>query len=166
MPTTKRTHRGYTIRALEVSPAQQASFWSKCQIIIATGCIEWMGSYRTHAGYGKVQLGDKVVIASRLSYALAYGVTPGNMFVCHTCDNPRCVRPDHLFLGTPLENAQDRGIKGRTSHGEYHHRSKLTEMQVLAIRQDDRPLGVIAAEYGVSDQAVRAIKERRSWRHI
>jgi hypothetical protein len=69
-------------------------------------------------GYGRIRGGDGHVRAHRYSYALHYGPIPNNLWVLHRCDNPRCVRPDHLFLGTAQDNADDRTNKGRSATGD------------------------------------------------
>jgi hypothetical protein len=96
-------------------------------------------------------------------------IAPG-LCVCHKCDVPACVNPDHLFLGTPADNAQDRREKGRSPRGEKHALAKLTAEQVSRIKamlaEDRLYLTEIAQEFGVSQTTVRAIKAGRTWRHV
>ena len=87
--------------------------------------------------------------------------------VCHSCDNPQCVNPAHLFLGTALDNKTDCVAKGRHIRGTgLYWKAKLTPSQVIAIRQDKRPSRVVGAEYGVSDVNVQMIRRRAIWKHI
>lgn len=85
-------------------------FWRKVQK--SDGCWEWQGS-KNAQGYGVITEGGKIIKAHRVSYRLHYGDIPDGLFVCHHCDNPCCVRPDHLFTGTALDNALDMRNKGR-----------------------------------------------------
>jgi len=106
--------------------------------------------------------------AHRFSYQHFKGPIPEGMCVCHTCDNPSCVNPDHLFLGTHTDNMRDKMSKGRGGHliGSRHQGSKLTEQQVLAIRADKRRQIDIAAAYGIKQPQVSEIKRRVAWTHI
>lgn len=91
-------------------------FWSK--VDRSGDCWTWTAS-RTRHGYGRIGLGhDRVETAHRVSWMLANGPIPEGVFVCHRCDNPPCVRPDHLFLGTALDNIRDMIAKGR-GRGQY-----------------------------------------------
>lgn len=102
--------------------------------------------------------------AHRLAWALHNGADPAGMVVMHLCDNPPCVNPEHLMLGTKGDNRADCVGKDRHSHGENHGAAKLTALQVEAIRADNRKQCVIASKYGVSHQLVSRIKAGGVWR--
>lgn len=116
---------------------------SHMKINKTTGCWEWQGSKRN--GYGRMIIGSrtdgtrKTVSTHRLSYELHYGEIPQGMEICHKCDNPCCINPDHLFAGTRQDNVDDRERKGRNNppKGEKHAKAKLTELDVLTIRKRD-----------------------------
>lgn len=105
-------------------------FWPNVQK--SEGCWEWQG-VRLHHGYGALQFRGKLRKAHRLSWELHNGPIPEGLIVCHHCDNPPCVRPDHLFLGTSKDNADDKGCKGRqrAGIGERNGSARLTEGDVL-----------------------------------
>jgi hypothetical protein len=107
-------------------------------------------------------------LAHRVSWELHHGEIPDGMQVCHKCDTPSCVNPDHLFLGTPQENHADMRRKGRSvpPRGERNGHAILTEAQVRAIRQDPRTARRIAPEYGVKEWTIHGVKSRRTWAHI
>ncbi len=130
-----------------------------------TDCIEWDG-YRNRKGYGKRKFRGKNWLAHRAAYTEAYGEIPEGMLVCHHCDNPPCVNPEHLFLGTPADNSSDMTAKGRQARGEASGKAKLTEDQVRAIRADTRMRREIAADYGVDSTVVSRIRLRHTWRHV
>jgi uncharacterized protein YbaR (Trm112 family) len=108
----------------------------------------------------------------RLSYTLAHGAIPKGMLVCHSCDNPRCVNPSHLFLGTPKDNTQDMHRKGRAPvrKGMAVPASKLTEQQVREIRTlyatGEYSQAQLAETYGLSQGSIGDLIRRVTWKHI
>jgi hypothetical protein len=138
-------------------------------------CWPWPGSLNPKTGYG--QLSDwrngkrRLLTAHRVARAAFGGGVPAGLSVLHRCDNRACFNPEHLFLGSQSDNMRDMMEKGRADHtrnvrGVDHYAAKLSGADVVAIRQDVRPLPEIAASYGMSVSAVHAAKRRRTWKHI
>jgi hypothetical protein len=135
-------------------------------------CWPWMGS-KNAKGYGTFAAGHNTnLLAHRVSFAIANGRTPKRQMVCHSCDNPACVNPAHLWLGNHQTNADDMVSKGRAPRplGERHHSAKLTPAKVRRIRARYAAGGVttikLGAEYGVSHQVIHRIISRKIWKHI
>lgn len=131
-------------------------------------CWEWAGS-RSSDGYGGMKIEGRTKFAHRLSYELHVGPIPDGLFVCHACDNPGCVRPDHLFAATHMENVRDRDRKGRQNHvtGERHGCAKLTRKKVRAIRRrraSGERYSDLAREFGISPSSVRNAAIGKAWR--
>lgn len=142
-------------------------FWS--HVDKSGDCWIWTAATSSD-GYGHFSLFG-MTRAHRISYLLEVGSIPNGMFVCHHCDNPKCVRPDHLFLGTAKDNTHDAIKKGRfqtPGFGENNPHAKLTLEQVNEIRElaKNGPIvkAKIAALYGVHPQAIYEIVKGRSWR--
>lgn len=126
-------------------------------------CWLWTGNLAT-TGYGRI----KKLYAHRISYEMFNGKIPDGMFVCHKCDNPPCVNPDHLFLGTQLDNIRDMHKKGRNNNlsGENTHFSKITGSEAIEIFISDRKYKDIGDEYGITRGCVSAIKSKRTWKKV
>lgn len=142
-----------------------ARFWKKvADTRDPWGCWEWVGA-KTPKGYGWFGLTHrKSVMAHRMSYSLFHGSIPDNKIVLHLCDNPGCVNPVHLELGTHLDNARDRDSKRRNCYGARHHNVKLTDQDVITIRcrwQNGDSCPAIAKGYGVARRTVWAIATGR-----
>lgn len=152
-------------------------FW---RFVLKTdGCWLWTGRLVRH-GYGQISLGGrhpKRAAAHRASWEIANGPVPDGLWVLHHCDNPPCVRPDHLFLGTAKDNSRDRDIKGRGKMpvgvgqpGELHPSARLTESQVLEIRRRYAEGSIsqrrLADEYGIHQTHVSDIVIGRAWSHV
>lgn len=152
----------------------EVQFASRLGETTPTGCILWTGSVNEH-GYGFLSVGTsrknrRNKYAHRISYELKHGPIPSDMKVLHRCDNPPCVNPDHLFLGTHSDNVADKIAKGRGAKGEQAGPSKLTESQVIEIRRRYALGGIsiknLAAEFGMTFHPVWCIIRNRTWTHV
>lgn len=133
-------------------------------------CWLWTGPIFRHRGcYGCFTMrraGYVQARAHRVSWELHQGPLRPEQHVLHSCDNPLCVNPNHLFLGDQSSNMKDKVAKNRQNRGHTHGRRKLTESQAIAIRDDKRPQSVIAKEYGISVATVSNIQCGYSWKHL
>jgi hypothetical protein len=131
-----------------------------------SGCWLWMGG-ENRQGYGQIGNGNgKDVRAHRVSWEIHYGPIPDGLDVLHKCDNPPCVNPQHLFLGTPQDNMDDCCKKKRQAYGSRNFKAKLADADVIKIRQDTRFAKEIAISFGVSTNTIDSIRENRTWKHI
>lgn len=149
-------------------------------IIDSNGCWIWQKAKKgnnRNSSYGQMQTGSrkngtrKRMLAHRFSYEAFKGEIPIGLCVCHKCDNPPCVNPDHLFLGTRQDNIKDREEKGRNNpvFGESHFKAKITESQALSIlemRKNKIKIKEIASKFNISIHVVKDISARRNWKHI
>jgi hypothetical protein len=137
---------------------------------VGTGCWNWSGAVNS-SGYGVVWNGSKRVYAHRWSYEQRHGVIPSGLFVLNRCDNPRCVNPVHLFVGTHQDNMDDMRTKGRNyvAMGEDHPRARLTTEQARAIKMrfaTEETINEIAAGCRVNYGIVYAIAKGITWQHV
>lgn len=167
------------IRQMNPDDIAQDRFWDK--VDKSEDCWIWIAGSYNQGGYGAFGVRGRSQLAHRVSWVLTYGSIPIGALVLHHCDNPPCVRPDHLFLGTRAMNNRDRQAKGRSAIGDRHGfrvhpersakgmqnaRSKLTTIQVRTIRgliDEGFSLSWIARGFRVSHSTIGAIRDGRSW---
>lgn len=133
------------------------------------GCWYWTGYLNTR-GYGVVRVGRKTALAHRFSYSIHKGEIPNGLFACHRCDNPSCINPDHIFLGTNQDNMNDMKLKGRSQDnlGHKNPKAKLNEEQVIKIRSISHMLSPksLAEMFDVSRACIYDVLKRKRWNHI
>lgn len=143
-------------------------------------CWVWVGNLDQRGGYGRLSLkigahdafpkGKQNIMAHRYSYLLEYGEIPEGMLVRHKCDNPPCVNPKHLELGTNEDNMRDRKERGRYALGENSARSVLTEEQVITLRAEAIPGKIgykqLAKKYNLNPHTVQSVLRRQTWKHL
>lgn len=171
-----------------MSRSPESRFWEKVnqdgpkQDHMETNCWEWTG-FRTKDGYGRFRLEGHSIGAHRFSFEGEHGEVPADLCVLHHCDHPPCIRPDHLYLGSKKNNAEDRERRQRGNHargdrhgtkthpglhsGQRNSRVKLSEASVRSIRaafSDGVPQAALADMHAVSRQAIFKIVNRLTWR--
>lgn len=134
------------------------------------GCWEWMASL-AGKGYGQMKLPKqrKQEYSHRLAYMIYKGPIADGRYVCHTCDNPKCCNPDHLFLGTCADNLHDMALKKRSTHGCKNPQAKLTEddvRQIKALLATGIAQAKLAKVFGVQQMAISRIKTGQRWVHV
>lgn len=142
-------------------------FWEKVQIGEVDECWKWHACQDKN-GYGRVGFQNKLWRAHRVAWVLTFGPIPKGMCVCHKCDNPDCVNPYHLFLGTYADNNADKVAKGRDAYrGEQNGNSKLTEWDVLEIRrlliETNASQRELAGLFGISSVNIGRIANGKRW---
>lgn len=149
---------------------EQHRFWAF--VSKSDGCWLWIGGKDRH-GYGKFTVGlkrngtQKTKLAHRVAWMYAHGTMPQRNLL-HRCDNPQCVRPDHMFVGTQKDNLMDAAQKGRTARGERNGMAKLTEVAVSAIKErrvNGETQLAVAKTYGISRSLVSMIEHGKRWGH-
>jgi hypothetical protein len=137
-----------------VSLQQRIEFHSRR---VESGCIEWTGT-KNPKGYGQLTIDGKRQLAHRVAFELKCGQIPAGMCALHRCDNPWCINPNHLFLGTKAENNADMRAKGRHSRGVHHPGAKLTDAEVEQIRKSTGNQRLVAERFGIVQSYVSMIR--------
>jgi hypothetical protein len=175
---------------VNLSAKDIARFWAKVNKDgptmphMETPCWVWTAN-KHEDGYGRMNVGGKVLTAHRIAWTLQFGDIPSRLCVMHRCDNPACCRVDHLMLGTHKENMRDMENKGRQARGdkngsrlhpesrprgEASRRAKLTAAQVAEIRSAYAAGGIhqrrLAAQFEVGETLISNIINRKIWKHI
>jgi hypothetical protein len=136
-----------------------------------SGCWIWDGTSKNKKGYGGITIDGKPTYAHRASYAAFRGKIDAAECVMHKCDNPHCVNPDHLVVGTFKDNSQDMKAKGRNKNvpkakGQANGSSKLSELEVLEIMNSSEGPTKLSARYGVCRTTIKNIRRRTAWQHV
>jgi len=160
------------MRPLIGKQTKRDRFWPKVRR--GDGCWEWTGG-RVKFGYGQTSINGKSITAHRMAWILAYGSIPDGLCVLHRCDNPPCVRPDHLFLGTNKDNTRDMIAKGRSKAprtagpGEVHGNARMSRAEVVRMRKLRKAgwkVDALAEEFRVGTTQVSRITRGVSWSHV
>lgn len=149
-------------------------FWAKVDKRTDEECWNWMG-FKTKAGYGQLTVCQQLLYAHRFSWELKNGKVPEGRYLCHKCDNPSCVNPEHLYAGTQKDNMKDMSIRKRFSHpettlahGARNGNAKLTEEEVRKIRNEYVPYKVtqrrLAEKFNISEATVKKIIAGKLWK--
>lgn len=167
-------HPNPVLRNLNCSNTIELRFWNK--VTKTDGCWTWAGG-KSGDGYGFIRCGSKgspMIKASKLSWMIhnGYSLVPKGMLICHSCDNPPCVNPDHLWLGTAQDNMDDKVNKQRHNFHENHGRTVLTKQQVDHVRAIYKGRGngpthlSIANSLGVEESTISKITTGKNWRPV
>jgi hypothetical protein len=168
-PPPAQIHPDPLLASLKCTTTLDDRFWSK--VTKTSTCWNWVGG-KSSLGRGFIRCGSKgspMLQVHRLSWLIHFGNIPAGLFVCHHCDNGLCVRPDHLFLGTPQDNVDDKVSKCRQSRHENHGRTILSKEQVEYIRATWKGRGLgptqksFALAYGVDRSTISLITCNRNW---
>lgn len=154
--------------ASEIEKKEKIKIYFYEKVIKKKGCWGWNG-YVDKNGYTQIHAGKTLVKGHRVSYEIHKGEIPEGKLVCHSCDNPTCTNPDHLWLGTNIQNSQDAQLKKRMSFGENRWNSKLKKENINEIRKLIS-LGVSVAHlsrlFEVSYMTIKNVKIGKTWKHV
>lgn len=147
-------------------------FWRKVSIKNPRECWEWLAA-KNNCGYGTFKLTKgKSWLSHRVAYLLEFGEIPKSKYVLHSCDNPACVNPKHLYIGTQFENMRDKSLRGRDydRNGERNSNAKLTEILVDRLRAEyekrETTQETLSRKFNISPAQVHNIVARKSWTMI
>jgi hypothetical protein len=151
-----------------ITEEQKKLFWSNVSIGSEDECWDWK-LCKSHNGYGRVTINYITQRTHRISWILTNGTIPDGLCVLHRCDNPACCNPSHLFLGDVKDNTCDKCIKDRQLKGEDAGMAKLTDEDVINIRDlynSYMRISHIARMYNMSEGAIAGIVKNRKWKHL
>lgn len=167
---------------INIKQSDISKFWSRIDVKAETECWTWMCG-KSRLGYGKMSIGKKCIRAHRFALVVSGVEIPENMCACHSCDNPSCCNPKHLWVGSQSDNQKDRAAKGRSSRGERNpskthpelfcgennHASMLTDEIVSELRKNP-PIGLNMSteslKYSISPEAFRSAIVGDTWKHV
>jgi HNH endonuclease len=141
-----------------------ATFWSRVTVRAGGECWLWKGAVQ--GKYGAFRYDGATKLAHRFAASIKHGPLARGVVVCHACDTPLCVNPEHLFLGTYAINMMDAVNKGRMPRGEKVTGARLTAEVVRAIRQSPMTQAWLAEKYGVDPSTIYHVLKRKTWRHL
>lgn len=155
----------WKFRAVVTRPDEDVAFVKYVSAPNDSGCTEWTG-LQDKDGYGLFAYEGVMHRAHRVALRLSGVEVPKVMMVCHRCDNPLCVNPDHLYVGTGKDNMRDAKERNRLRIGSQNHFAKLNEDTVREILGSATPTTALARKYGVSHGAIHLIRARKTWKHV
>lgn len=132
-----------------------------------TGCWLWLAGTSAQ-GYGRIFHDGKPRLVHRLVYENKFGEIPHGLDALHHCDNPLCINPDHIFIGTQRDNNLDRDRKGRTPKGENHYRAKFDSLQIKVIRSIGKSITgrSLAKYFNCAESTISEVLSKRLWKHL
>lgn len=133
-------------------------------IVTKNGCYECTSHYKDKDGYPKITINKRQRTMSRYIYERFVGIIPKGNVIRHKCDCASCINPNHLEIGTQIENIEDKVIRNRQARGENIGISKLNRILVDEIRQAIEPISILASKYKVANSTIRRIKNNELWR--
>lgn len=143
--------------------------WARVEVQGPDDCWEWTG-FRNASGHGQISIGNhRARGPHRIAWESVNGPIPEGLYVCHTCDNPPCCNPSHLFLGTCADNLADMRTKDRHARGIRVPNAVLTDADVVEMRRaarDGESVRSIASRYGVVIRTARSAVNGRNWKHV
>lgn len=150
------------------SGTPMATYLKERSVSGPNGCIVWLGA-KSQKGHGRLRIDGRQMWAHRVAYEIVNGPIPEGLFACHRCDNPICINPEHIFLGTIAENNADMVRKGRQARGSGNGQSKLTEWRVMVVRKavaQGMPIAAVARKLRMSAGTISCAVSGKTWGHV